>query len=93
MGAIALIAGKALLAALMALTLSTVLGLKSLAGHGGGKSTTYEIVAKPIYTTSHSHSVGHDDAHHNGHFGHGASGFGVYSRSINVQAPNQLKTN
>ncbi|XP_022220762.2 uncharacterized protein LOC111072972 [Drosophila obscura] len=95
LGAIALMAGKALMAALMALTLSGVLGLKSLAG--GGKSTTYEIVAKPIYTSSHSHSVTHEDGHggHTPHFAAGgggggtASGFGYggYARSMNLVQP------
>ncbi|XP_016971376.2 uncharacterized protein LOC108038992 [Drosophila rhopaloa] len=101
LGAIALMAGKALMAALMALTLSGVLGLKSLAG-GGGKSTTYEIVAKPIYTSSHSHSVTHEDGGHghSPHFAAGgggggtASGFGYggYARSLKVdQSANQIQ--
>ncbi|XP_017102905.2 uncharacterized protein Osi16 [Drosophila bipectinata] len=98
-GAIALMAGKALMTALMALTLSGVLGLKSLAG-GGGKSTTYEIVAKPIYTSSHSHSVSHEDGHgHSAHFGGGGGGgtasgygYGGYARSLKVdQAANQIQ--
>ncbi|XP_030371713.1 uncharacterized protein LOC115621998 [Scaptodrosophila lebanonensis] len=96
-GAIALIAGKALMTALMALTLSGVLGLKSLAG--GGKSTTYEIVAKPIYTSSHSHSVSHEDGHgHSAHYGGGgggglgtASGYGGYGRALNLEPPSQLQ--
>ncbi|ALC46820.1 Osi16 [Drosophila busckii] len=97
MGAIALMAGKALMTALMALTLSGVLGLKGLAG--GGKSTTYEIVAKPIYTSSHSHSVSHEDGHgHSAHFagaagGGSASGYGYggYARSMDLQQPSQLQ--
>ena len=94
MGAIALMAGKALMTALMALTLSGVLGLKSLAG-GGGKSTTYEIVAKPIYTSSHSHSVSHDDGGHaHGHYGsggHSGSGYGGYARSLNLNVESAAK--
>ncbi|EDW84598.1 uncharacterized protein Dwil_GK13048 [Drosophila willistoni] len=97
-GAIALMAGKALMTALMALTLSGVLGLKSLAS-GGGKSTTYEIVAKPIYTSSHSHSVSHEDGHaHSAHFGAGGGGgsasgygYGGYARSLNLQQPSQMQ--
>ncbi|KAM8705230.1 hypothetical protein ACLKA7_009655 [Drosophila subpalustris] len=97
LGAIAMMAGKALMTALMALTLSGVLGLKGLAG--GGKSTTYEIVAKPIYTSSHSHSVSHEDGHgHSAHFapaGAGGSGsgygYGGYARSLNLQQPSQLQ--
>ncbi|EDV90706.1 uncharacterized protein LOC6569763 [Drosophila grimshawi] len=98
LGAIAMMAGKALMTALMALTLSGVLGLKSLAG-GGGKSTTYEIVAKPVYTSSHSHSVSHEDGHgHSGHYAAGGAGgsgsgygYGGYARSLNLQQPNQLQ--
>ncbi|KAH8407116.1 hypothetical protein KR222_007434 [Zaprionus bogoriensis] len=98
LGAIALMAGKALMTALMALTLSGVLGLKSLAG--GGKSTTYEIVAKPIYTSSHSHSVTHEDGHgHSPHFaaaGAGGSGsgygYGGYARSLHIDQPSKLQT-
>lgn len=88
MGAIALMAGKALITALMALTLSGVLGLKTLAG-GGGKSTTYEIVAKPIYTSSHSHSVSHEDGH--AHGGHSGSGYGGYARSFKIELPTHLQ--
>lgn len=97
LGAIAMMAGKALMTALMALTLSGVLGLKSLAG--GGKSTTYEIVAKPIYTSSHSHSVTHEDGHgHSPHFaaaGAGGSGsgygYGGYARSLQLEQPSRLQ--
>ncbi|XP_030562933.1 uncharacterized protein LOC115764186 [Drosophila novamexicana] len=96
MGAIAMMAGKALMTALMALTLSGVLGLKSLAG--GGKSTTYEIVAKPVYTSSHSHSVSHEDGHaHSPHFAAAAGGsgsgygYGGYARSLHLQQPSQLQ--
>ncbi|XP_037815219.1 uncharacterized protein LOC119605938 [Lucilia sericata] len=90
MGGIALIAGKALMTALMALTLAAVVGLKSLAG-GGGKSHTYEIVTKPIYTSSHSHSVSHEDGGHGGHMGHSGSGYGGYARSLNLSLPKSLR--
>lgn len=82
MGGVALIAGKALMTALMALTLAAVVGIKALAG--GGKSHTYEIVTKPIYTSSHTHSVSHDDGGHGGHMGHSGSGYGGYARSLNL---------
>ncbi|XP_054086464.1 uncharacterized protein LOC105212404 [Zeugodacus cucurbitae] len=92
MGAVALMAGKALMTALMALTLSSVLGLKSLAS-GGGKSTTYEIVSKPVYTSSHSHS--YDEGHGGGHGhmagGHSGSGYGGYARKLNLESPNELQ--
>lgn len=67
MGGLAAIAGKALMASLMALVLSAIAGLK---GMGGGGKTTYEVVAKPVYTSSSSHSVAHED------YGHGHSGYG-----------------
>lgn len=80
MGAVAALAGKALLASILALTLAAIAGLKSLAG-GGEKKTTYEIVSKPVYSHSHSHTTGHSG-------GHGASdegsqgGYGGYGRSF-----------
>ncbi|XP_053953341.1 uncharacterized protein LOC128860100 [Anastrepha ludens] len=92
MGAVALMAGKALMTALMALTLSSILGLKSLASGGGGKSTTYEIVSKPVYTSSHSHS--YDEGHGGGHMGgggHSGSGYGGYARKLNLAMPNHLQ--
>ncbi|XP_063706261.1 uncharacterized protein LOC134835319 [Culicoides brevitarsis] len=64
LGALALLAGKALMAALMSLTLSAIVGLKSLSS--GHKSTTYEIIAKPHYTHSNSHSQTVEDHHHHG---------------------------
>ncbi|XP_053670719.1 uncharacterized protein LOC128721034 [Anopheles nili] len=77
LGALALIAGKALMTGLLALMLAAIVGLKSLAGGGGGghKSTTYEIVAKPMY--SHSHSE-HDEV------GHGHTGYGGYGRAYDL---------
>lgn len=69
MGALALLAGKALMTALMSLLLSAIIGIKSLSG--GQKSTTYEIVSKPVYTHSHSHSTAHEDVGGYGHSGYG----------------------
>lgn len=69
MGGLALLAGKALMTAMMSLVLSAVVGLKSLSS--GGKSTTYEIVSKPIYSHSHSHSTAHEDVGGYGHSGYG----------------------
>lgn len=89
MGGIALIAGKALMTALVALTLASLVGIKSLAS--GGKSHTYEIVTKPIYTSSHSHSVSHEDGGHGGHMGHSASGYGGYARTLNLNLPKSLR--
>ncbi|XP_067624800.1 uncharacterized protein Osi15 [Eurosta solidaginis] len=85
MGALALLAGKALLTALMALTLSSIVGLKGLAS-GGGKST-YEIVAKPVYSSSHSHDEHGGGGHGHMSSGHGGSGYGGFGRSIDLLKP------
>ncbi|XP_011505146.1 PREDICTED: uncharacterized protein LOC105367969 [Ceratosolen solmsi marchali] len=74
-GALAMLAGKALMTGLMALMLSAIVGLKSLTS-GGEKKTTYEIVSKPVYTASHGHS---SEEHH------GAYGAG-YGRSLDMAA-------
>ncbi|CAG9760729.1 unnamed protein product [Ceutorhynchus assimilis] len=70
LGALAALAGKALMAALMSLVLSALAGLKGMGGHG---KTTYEVVAKPVYTASHSHSTSHEDYGHGAHSGYGRS--------------------
>jgi hypothetical protein len=59
LGAIALIAGKALLIGKIALVLSAVIGLKKLLSQE--KHVTYEVVAHPHHTSSHS-SSSHADA-------------------------------
>ncbi|XP_061723586.1 uncharacterized protein LOC133529792 [Cydia pomonella] len=66
LGALALLAGKALMAALMSLLLSALVGLK---GHGGGGKTTYEIHAKPEVSHHHSHSHEEHHEHEHGHHG------------------------
>lgn len=76
LGALALLAGKALMTAMMSLLLSAIIGIKSLSG--GQKSTTYEIVSKPVYSHSHSHSTAHEDV--GGGYGHSG-----YSRSLNAR--------
>ena len=73
--ALAMLAGKALMTGLMALMLSAIVGLKSLAS-GGEKKTTYEIVSKPVYSASHSHS---SEEHHGGYSG-------GYGRSLDLAA-------
>ncbi|XP_015114464.1 uncharacterized protein LOC107039396 [Diachasma alloeum] len=75
-GALAMLAGKALMTGLMALMLSAIVGLKSLTS-GGEKKTTYEIVSKPVYSSSHTHS---SEEQHHGH-GYGHSG---YARSLDI---------
>ncbi|KAF7279553.1 hypothetical protein GWI33_007072 [Rhynchophorus ferrugineus] len=69
MGGLAALAGKALMAAMISLLLSAISALK---GSGSSGKTTYEVVAKPVYTSSHSHSVSHEDGGH-GHSGYGRS--------------------
>ncbi|KAL6432047.1 hypothetical protein ACFW04_006633 [Cataglyphis niger] len=72
MAGLAAVAGKALMTGLMALMLSAIIGLKSLAS-GGEKKTTYEIVSKPVYTSSHTHSSEEHHGHGYGHSGYGRS--------------------
>ncbi|KAM3960658.1 uncharacterized protein ACR2FA_005248 [Aphomia sociella] len=74
LGALALLAGKALMTALMSLLLSALVGLK---GHGGHKSTTYEIITKPEVSHHHSHS--HEEHHEHDHGHHGG-----YRRAYDV---------
>ena len=90
MAAIAMLAGKALMTGLMALTLSAIIGLKSLTS-GGSKKTTYEIVAKPVYSHSQSHSTSHED-HHGGGGGGGMShgSYGGFRRSLNLNLPDSI---
>ncbi|XP_013142476.1 PREDICTED: uncharacterized protein LOC106106444 [Papilio polytes] len=66
LGALALLAGKALMTALMSLLLSALVGLK---GGGGHKSTTYEIITKPEVSHHHSHSHEEHHEHEHGHHG------------------------
>lgn len=79
MGALAALAGKALMTGLMSLMLSAIIGLKS-ATSGGHKQTTYEIISKPVYSHSHSHSseVQHD------HGGGGHAGY-AYGRNLDIK--------
>lgn len=79
-GGIAAIAGKALMTGLISLLLSAVIGLKALT-QSDHKQTTYEIVSKPIYTQSHSHSESHE------HGGHGGFGHSSYGRSFDMPLP------
>ncbi|KAJ8715404.1 hypothetical protein PYW07_009886 [Mythimna separata] len=55
-GAIALIAGKALLIGKLALVLSAIIGLKKLLSQQ--KHVTYEVIAHPHHTSSHDYSSG-----------------------------------
>lgn len=96
MGAVAALAGKALLTGMMALTMAAIVGLKSLTS-GGEKKTTYEIISKPVYTHSSSHST----SQHGGHGGGGGGGghseegghYGGYGRAFSnsFQLPESVK--
>ncbi|XP_055609665.1 uncharacterized protein LOC129756703 [Uranotaenia lowii] len=84
LGAIALIAGKALLIGKIALVLSAIIGLKKLLSQE--KHVTYEVVAHPHHSTSHSSS--HGDAYSAGSYDSASysgasSGHGGWGRSIN----------
>ena len=62
---LALLAGKALIVAKIALLLSTIIGLSKIYSSGiGDGTTTYEIIKHPRITHSHTHSssYGHFDA-------------------------------
>ncbi|XP_046630012.1 uncharacterized protein LOC124310245 [Neodiprion virginianus] len=75
MGAIALIAGKALLIGKIALLISAIIGLKKLLG-GQQKTVTYEVVSHPHHSSSH---VSHDDPHGGGGGGYSSGpDFGGY---------------
>lgn len=90
LGAIALIAGKALLIGKIALVLSAVIGLKKLLSQE--KHVTYEVVAHPHHTSSHTSSHGDASAGFSGGFsgsdagsyGGGSSGHG-WGRSYDAQ--------
>jgi hypothetical protein len=86
--ALALLAGKALLVAKIALVVSAVAGLSSLlsSGHGEEK-TTYEIVKHPHVSHAHIQSssyfdggLGHFDSGDHGHFDSGDHGH--FKRSV-----------
>lgn len=67
LGAIALLAGKALLIGKIALLLAAIIGLKKLLS--GHKTVTYEIVGHPHHSSSHEH-------HHDGGFSSGGGDIG-----------------
>lgn len=93
MGAVAALAGKALLTGMMALTMAAIVGLKSLTSKEE-KKTTYEIISKPVYSHSHSHSQsgGHGGGHGGSEEG-GHAGYSGYGRSFtnSFQLPESVK--
>ncbi|KAK7789741.1 hypothetical protein R5R35_001851 [Gryllus longicercus] len=91
LGAIALIAGKALLIGKIALLLAAIIGLKKLLSQQ--KTVTYEIVAHPHHTSSHG---GGHDAYSaiggggggdigGGYGSSGAGGHGGWGRALDAQ--------
>lgn len=90
LGAIALLAGKALIVGKIALVLSAILGLKKLLS-GSGKHVTYEVVSHPHHSSSHVSS--HGDSFGGGYAGGdvgggyaGSSGHGGgWGRSLDGQ--------
>lgn len=88
LGAIALIAGKALLIGKIALVLSAVIGLKKLLSQE--KHVTYEVVAHPHHTSSHT-SSSHGDVSGGfsgsdaGSYGGGSSGGHGWGRAYDAQ--------
>lgn len=84
LGAIALIAGKALLIGKIALVISAIIGLKKLLG-SHQKHVTYEVVSHPHHSSSHvvSHDEGHGGGYGGGDYGggYGSSGHG-WARSL-----------
>lgn len=93
-GAIAMIAGKALLIGKLALVLSAIIGLKKLLSQQ--KHVTYEVVAHPHHTSSHTSShdyggtsgYGGDTGGYSSGGGGGGSGGhgGGWGRSIEAQS-------
>lgn len=77
LGAIALIAGKALLIGKIALVLSAIIGLKKLLSQE--KHVTYEVVAHPHHTSSHSSS--HADSFAGGFSGGDSGSYGAAGAS------------
>jgi hypothetical protein len=89
LGAVAALAGKALLTGMMALTLAGIAALKSLTSKDD-KKTTYEIISKPVYSHSHSHSHGTSHAAHPGGSQEDHGGYGGYGRSLGGDVTFQL---
>lgn len=90
LGAIALIAGKALLVGKIALVLSAIIGLKKLLSQE--KHVTYEVVAHPHHSSSHSashgeaYSVGASNIDVSGYAAAaGGTGHGGWGRSVDAQ--------
>ncbi|KAK9502022.1 hypothetical protein O3M35_012632 [Rhynocoris fuscipes] len=77
---LAAISGKALMAALMALMLA---GIAALNKGGDDHKTTYEIVAKPVVSHSHTHT---SEVQH-GHHGHYKRSLDAHQMAYSSQKP------
>ena len=86
--AVALLAGKALMVAKIALVLSSIIALKKLVSSGGDEKVTYEIVKHPHVTHSHSYSSEHYGG--GGHFDSSGGGGDHYRRSMETMYPHML---
>lgn len=78
---------------MMALTMAAIVGLKSLTSKDD-KKTTYEIISKPVYSHSHSHSTSqHGGGHEGGSHEGGGHAYGGYGRSFanSFQLPESVK--
>jgi hypothetical protein len=84
---VALLAGKALLVAKIALVLSAIIGLKKLVGSGGEEKVTYEIVKHPHVSHPHSYSGEHFGG---GHYETSGGGAEHYRRSMEGLYPHLL---
>ncbi|PSN49210.1 hypothetical protein C0J52_16947 [Blattella germanica] len=84
MKGLALLAGKALIIAKIALVLSAIVGLGKLVGGGGAEEkTTYEIIKHPHVSHAHTYSSSYVDGGH-GHFDSSGHGHEHYKRSIQI---------
>ena len=81
--ALALLAGKALIVAKIALVLSAIVGLSKLAGGGHEEKTTYEVIKHPHISHSHTHSSSYMDGGH-GHYESSGHGHEHYKRSLEI---------
>ncbi|KAJ9577082.1 hypothetical protein L9F63_006362 [Diploptera punctata] len=83
MKALALLAGKALIIAKIALVLAAIIGISKIAGDNHKENTTYEIVKHPHVSHAHTHSSSYLDGGH-GHYESSGHGHEHYKRSLEL---------
>ncbi|KAG8328195.1 hypothetical protein J6590_000852 [Homalodisca vitripennis] len=84
MSALAALAGKALMTALLSLMLSAMAALRG-GGDSGHKSTTYEIITKPVVSHAHTHSseIQHEHGNHHAYaYGRSMESHPVYTGGL-----------